>query len=300
MTRIAFVTGHEFGVRALQGILSSAAWHSGTISLPIVVGLGTERASRTVGYASPESLARAVGATAITTGDGSLRGLTPMLDAAAIDYLLVIGWSRLVPSEVLRSARREISGKPGAIGMHPTLLPIGRGRAPIPWTILKGLVSTGLTTFLLDEKADAGDILASHEIQVAPNETSTSLFYRIADLHFHAGQELADALANDALDPRPQDEALASVWEKRTPRDSEIRPDMTYADAQRLIRAQSFPYPGPFVSTDGLAETSVTAILRDQGQFPTEPGDWIEFRLADGHAWLRCADIVAAQQNARH
>ncbi len=35
--------------------------------------------------------------------------------------------------------------------MHPTLLPKGRGRASIPWAILKNLPETGVTMFRLNE-----------------------------------------------------------------------------------------------------------------------------------------------------
>ena len=38
--------------------------------------------------------------------------------------------------------------------MHPTLLPVGRGRAAIPWAIIKGLDKTGVTMFKLDEGVD--------------------------------------------------------------------------------------------------------------------------------------------------
>jgi methionyl-tRNA formyltransferase len=56
-----------------------------------------------------------------------------------IDWLLIIGWSQI--------ARRELLETPacGCLGMHPSLLPIGRGRAAIPWAILKGLDQTGVT-----------------------------------------------------------------------------------------------------------------------------------------------------------
>ena len=41
-----------------------------------------------------------------------------------IDWLFIIGWSQV--QEVLKAPKK------GCIGMHPTLLPVGRGRAAIP------------------------------------------------------------------------------------------------------------------------------------------------------------------------
>lgn len=293
MARIAFVTGHSFGVRALEGILSSAAWLDDELSIPLIVALGSENRAGTVGYASPEPLAQAAGAQLIWTLDGRLLDVAPKMRSSEIDYLLVIGWSRLIPDEVLAIPRRQIAGKAGAIGMHPTLLPIGRGRAPVPWTILRGLSTTGLTTFRLDSSADSGEILFQTAIPVRPHETSTTLFHRISDLHYHAGTELAQALAGGTLDPRPQVEADASNWPKRTPSDSQLLSSLSLAEAERLIRAQRFPYPPSFIrleNTDIPVDRLARVLPRNVTGSATS-GHWVQFEFRDGPAWLRARDL---------
>ena len=50
--------------------------------------------------------------------------------------------------------------KLGIIGSHPTELPKYRGRAPIPWTIIKKLSKSALTFFYIQEGVDDGDIFA--------------------------------------------------------------------------------------------------------------------------------------------
>ena len=70
-----------------------------------------------------------------------------------IDWLFVIGWSQIASKDFLNSTKK------GVIGMHPTLLPEGRGRASIPWAILKNLDRTGVTMFKMDEGVDSGPIL---------------------------------------------------------------------------------------------------------------------------------------------
>ena len=62
-----------------------------------------------------------------------------------IDWLFIIGWSQIASEKVLNSCNK------GVIGAHPTLLPRGRGRASIPWAIIKGLDNTGLTFFKMDK-----------------------------------------------------------------------------------------------------------------------------------------------------
>lgn len=73
-----------------------------------------------------------------------------VIEASDLDWLYVIGWSQMAKAEVLSIPRR------GVLGIHPTLLPQGRGRASIPWAIIKGLDETGVTMFKLDDGMDTG------------------------------------------------------------------------------------------------------------------------------------------------
>ena len=61
------------------------------------------------------------------------------------DLILVMGWSQLLNNDILKIP------KLGVIGSHPTELPKYRGRAPISWSILKGLKESALTFFYIDE-----------------------------------------------------------------------------------------------------------------------------------------------------
>ena len=76
-----------------------------------------------------------------------------LLKKSKPDLILVMGWSQLLKDELI-----DIP-KIGIIGSHPTELPKYRGRAPIPWTILKGLTKSALTFFWIDKGVDDGDIL---------------------------------------------------------------------------------------------------------------------------------------------
>ena len=73
------------------------------------------------------------------------------LKERSIDYFFVIGWSQIASVEVVKAVNKFV------IGAHPTLLPKGRGRAAIPWTILKGLKCSGVTFFKIDDKVDTGE-----------------------------------------------------------------------------------------------------------------------------------------------
>ena len=94
------------------------------------------------------------------------------------ELVFVVGWSQLVRDPFIELASE------GVFGMHPTLLPRHRGRAPIPWAILTGLARTGVTLFeIADATADSGAIVGQREVEISPDETATTLFARVADAH---------------------------------------------------------------------------------------------------------------------
>ena len=167
------------------------------------------------------------------------------LQAREIDWLFIIGWSQIARKEVLEAPRK------GVLGMHPTLLPRGRGRAAIPWAILKGLSETGVTLFKLDEGVDTGPVVAQERIPIAPRETAATLYDKVNAAHRSLLRTVWPLLERDEVVLRPQDETAASVWPGRKPEDGEIRPEMTVAEIDSLVRAVTRPYPGAFIDKGG-------------------------------------------------
>ena len=131
--------------------------------------------------------------------------------------------------------------------MHPTLLPRHRGRAPVPWAILTGLARTGVTLFeIVDASADSGSIVGQLTLDVAPDETATTLFARIADAHVELTQELLPQIIARTAPRIPQDPTRASSWPRRTPADGIIDWDTRARYLYDWVRAQTRPYPGAF------------------------------------------------------
>jgi len=178
--------------------------------------------------------------------------------AAEIDWLFIVGWSQIARESVLAAPRL------GALGIHPTLLPEGRGRAPIPWTILKGLPRTGVTLFKLDGGVDTGPILDQAIIPVSPDANATELYAQTEEVAVDLIRTAFPKIVAGVLAPRVQDDAKATVWEGRRPEDGRIDLTGSVHDAERLVRAVSRPYPGAFVD-DGDRRLVVWAakILED-------------------------------------
>lgn len=159
-----------------------------------------------------------------------------------IDWLFLIGWSQIASSDVLSSCKK------GVIGAHPTLLPRGRGRAAIPWTIIKGLNKTGVTFFKMDEGVDTGNILGQKEIPVLKNETATTLYKKVNRAHIDLIEDTWNNINQNLLNEIIQNNNYASYWEGRKPKDGEINSkNMTIEEVDRLVRATTKPYPGAFI-----------------------------------------------------
>ena len=60
----------------------------------------------------------------------------------------------------------------GTINLHGSLLPKYRGAAPINWAVINGEKETGVTTFLLQQEIDTGDLLLQKSIDIGENETA--------------------------------------------------------------------------------------------------------------------------------
>jgi len=162
-----------------------------------------------------------------------------------IDWLFIIGWSQIASKDVLESCNK------GVIGAHPTLLPKGRGRAAIPWAIIKGLDKTGVTFFKMDEGVDTGNILGQIEIPIKENETSKTLYKKVNKTHIDLIEKIWLKIITNSLIELKQVESQATYWEGRKPKDGEIKPEnMSIEEVDRLVRATTKPYPGAFFIKD--------------------------------------------------
>jgi len=114
----------------------------------------------------------------------------------------------------------------GAIGYHPSLLPLHRGRDAVRWAVKMGDRLTGGSVYWLGDNVDSGDIAAQDWCHISPGETAADLW---RDKLFPMGVNLISKvlgdLARGVLVAVPQDEAMAT-WEPSFERQPLRRPDL--------------------------------------------------------------------------
>lgn len=102
----------------------------------------------------------------------------------------------------------------GALGYHPSLLPLHRGRDAIRWAIRMREPVTGGSIYWMDDGADTGPVVAQDWCHVRPSDDAVELWRReLAPMGVRLFVDvLARLLAGDPCPGLPQDEALAT-WE---------------------------------------------------------------------------------------
>jgi len=206
--RTVWVSFDTMGRDCLEAAASAGAEVVGVVTLP-----GPIDPARS-GQCSFDEVAAGLGAELHQTRD--INADQPLDAVGALDpeLIFVVGWSQLVRDPFIALARE------GVFGMHPTLLPRHRGRAPIPWAFLSGLARTGVTLFeIVDATPDSGAIIGQAVVDIARDETATTLFERVAEVHVELLRKYVPQLIARTAPRIQQDPARASAWPKRAPAD---------------------------------------------------------------------------------
>jgi methionyl-tRNA formyltransferase len=166
-----------------------------------------------------------------------LNGLQP-------DVIIVVGYGRIIPPWMLELPRY------GNLNVHGSLLPKYRGAAPIQWAIANGETITGITTMLLNEGLDTGDILLQRELRIEEADTSVTLAPKLAALGANLLIETLRGLEQGKITPVHQDHSQATLAPILTKEDGLI--DFNRPASEIYNRFRGFqPWPGAYTRFRG-------------------------------------------------
>jgi methionyl-tRNA formyltransferase len=168
----------------------------------------------------------------------SLRNEAAQAELAALgaDLMVVVAYGLILPKAVLDTPRL------GCINVHGSLLPRWRGAAPIQRSIWAGDAETGVTIMQMDVGLDTGAMIRKVTCPIASDETSASLYDKLAGLGPQALVDTLDAMAAGDTAAEPQDDALANYAEKLSKEEARIDWSMDAVAIERCIRAFN-PWP---------------------------------------------------------
>jgi len=153
------------------------------------------------------------------------------------DFVFVVGWSRLIPENIMNESGAKFIGWHGG----PFAPPRCRGRAVVNWSILNNETDFFIYTMILKPGVDDGDLIEIRSISISSSETARSLYIKCA---FELGEMLPNYLDDGYIfKVIKQSDEKASFLPKRSPSDGEIDWTLPANTIERLIRALSYPFP---------------------------------------------------------
>ncbi|MEC3976265.1 methionyl-tRNA formyltransferase [Amycolatopsis sp. H20-H5] len=258
--RVAMFGYQTWGHRTLQALID--AGHQVAL---VVTHPKSEHAYEKIWSDSVAELAGANGIPALLRTRPDDADLLARLKEADLDLIVANNWRTWLPPEIFELPRE------GTLNIHDSLLPAYAGFSPLIWALINGEKEVGVTAHLMDAELDAGDIVLQRTVPVGPADTTTDLFHRTVDLIGPITADALELIAADRVVPVKQDRSKASFFHKRAPEDSRIDWTWSPGEIERLVRAQSDPYPNAFTFHRGerlrIVKASVSA-----GNYGGTPG----------------------------
>lgn len=214
---------------------------------------------------------------------GSLRKEPAQQQLAALnaDIMVVVAYGLILPKVVLDTPRL------GCINVHGSILPRWRGAAPIQRALWAGDKETGVTIMQMDVGLDTGDMLLKTYLPIEDDDTSASLYEKLAQQGPDALLQALEGLANGTLAAEKQDEALANYAEKLSK--EEARLDWTKSATQLWQEVRAFnPWPVSYFEHQGntikvwQTQVSTTSSNAAPGTIISASKKGIEVATGDG------------------
>ncbi|MGQ4554922.1 formyltransferase family protein [Halobellus sp. GM3] len=239
--RIAFVSHNELGLACLEELIQLDADVRYVFTKPSDPNISDQ--------VEFESLCRSHSVPITETESANDDSAVATMRKCDPDLLFVIGWSELVSSTVLNIPSVT------ALGMHPAPLPRGRGRAPLAWSLIKGLDETALSFFHLVEEADAGDLVGQQSLPIDIGDNAGSMYQKMIDAGRAMIREYYPKFEQGFVPRIPQEDEEATWWPRRRPEYGIIDWNSAPRDVYNWIRGQTRPYPGAFSYINGQKVT---------------------------------------------
>ena len=126
------------------------------------------------------------------------REIEEILKSYNADIIVVVAYGQILPASILYMTPL------GCVNVHASLLPKYRGAAPIQWSIIDGEKKTGVTTMLMNEGLDTGDMLDVVEVEITDSDTAGTLHDKLAEAGGKVIVETMKKLEQGTATPVPQ------------------------------------------------------------------------------------------------
>ena len=161
--------------------------------------------------------------------------------------LVVVAYGQILRADVLKYPSY------GCINVHTSLLPKWRGAAPVQRSILAGDETTGITIIKIDEGLDTGDVLATEEFPIEPEDTCGIILEKMLQRCPRMLIETIDDIESGQAVMKPQNHSKASYAKKIKGDEAKINWETSAKNIDLQVRAF---HPSPIAYTY-LGETRI-------------------------------------------
>ncbi len=278
--KIVFMGTPDFAVASLERLIASRHEVAGVFTQP-----DKPKGRKHVLTAPPvKECAQANGIPVFQPASLKNGEAMPVLEELKPDVIVVAAYGMLLKSDVLHFP------KYGCVNVHGSLLPKYRGAAPIQRCVIDGEKETGITTMLMDEGLDTGDMLLSESVSIGEDETAGELFDRLASLGGDVLLRTLDALEAGTVTPTPQNDAESCYAKMLSKEDSPVDWSRPAQEIHNQIRGLA-PWPVASTTRDGqglkLHASRKAPDYTDARTGAAEPGALFS---EDRRLFVRCGD----------
>lgn len=189
--------------------------------------------------------------------------LKEVLESLMPDVICVVAYGRILPSYVIDYP------KYGCVNVHGSLLPAYRGAAPIQRCVINGEEFAGITTMLMNEGLDTGDMLLTEKVKIGADETSEELFDRLAPIGGNLLLKTLDGLKEGSITPIPQDDRLSTYAPMIKKEEGIINWETDGKTIHNLVRGMnSWPMAYTFYKGETVKIISVTPDSKKTDELP--------------------------------
>jgi methionyl-tRNA formyltransferase len=202
--------------------------------------------------------------------------------------ILSFYYRNLIPERILALASN------GAFNLHGSLLPKYRGCAPVNWAIINGERTTGVTLHRMVRKADAGDIVDQEAVPIEFEDTALTVMGKLCGAAVKVLTRQYHPLLAGTFTTRPQNEAEATYFRRRTPEDGRIDWTRSATEIYNQVRALTRPYPGAWTSPSDQGRLFVWKAMPLPSNTGPPPGTLISehpLRFQTGNGILEVTDF---------
>ena len=219
--------------------------------------------------------------------------IAELLTELSPDLIVVVAYGKILPKYILDFP------KFGCINLHGSLLPKYRGSAPIQHAVLNGDKVSGVSTMLMNEGMDTGDILMMREINIEDDDTSESLFDKLSVVGSELLSETVTLRFQGKLTPIAQNEDEATYAPPILKENAKILWDSEGEKILNLIRG-SYSWPIAFCDSE---IGRIKVYKAEKGKLAGEPGkvlaltdEGIEVATSDGSVVITLFQVESGKR----